>query len=105
MSQETLFSSAPEQQQQSALWHFAQRTAHFHQAQPSDYSALHAWSIEDPENFHAALWEQLDIIGDRGEQAYIGASHIRKVKFYPDAKLNYAENLLRDADERVAMIA
>ena len=105
MSQETLFLPTPEQQQQSEIWHFAQQTVHFHKALPGDYPALHAWSIEDPENFHAALWEQLDIIGDRGEQVYIGASDIRKVKFFPEAKLNYAENLLRDADERAAMIA
>ena len=105
MSSHTLYTPPVTQQQQSALWRFSQKTAHHHGAQPGDYQALHAWSVNDPDNYHAALWDHLDIIGTRTEQTFIDAADIRDVQFYPGARLNYAENLLRKADATPAIIA
>jgi acetoacetyl-CoA synthetase len=72
---------------------------------PSDYAGLHDWSVHEPEAFHARLWEELGIIGSRGDRVYAPASDIRDVRFFPDAALNYAENMLQAADDRLAIIA
>jgi len=91
--------------QQTALWQFAGQTRSLHQAAPGDYDALHAWSVDSPAAFYEALWNFLDIIGDKGDTSYEVGEDIRSARFYPDARLNYAENLLRDADDRLAIIA
>ena len=91
--------------QQSALWQFAEQTRSLHQAAPGDYDALHAWSVDSPAVFYEALWDFLGIIGDKGDASYEAGEDIRSARFYPDARLNYAENLLREPDDRLAIIA
>jgi len=100
-----LWVAGDSQKKQSALWRFAEVTAQYHQQTPDNYAGLHAWTINSPEAFHSTLWDFLEIIGDKGEQTYVGNDDMRKVQFYPGAKLNYAENLLQNADDRVAVIA
>jgi len=88
-------------QPDTALWRFALQAG----VAPDDYDALHAWSLAQPEAFHALLWDFLDIIGDKPGAAYAGGDDFLSARFYPGARLNYAENLLRDADDRPAIIA
>ncbi len=90
---------------QSALRAFAERTQPQHGAAPNDYAALLDWSINEPDAFHGALWDALDIIGDKGNAAFVPGKSIRDAKFFPQARANYAENLLREPDDRPAVIA
>ena len=71
----------------------------------TDYAGLHAWSIREPEAFHGLLWDFLGIIGDRGRRVVHAGPDISATRFFPDARLNYTENLLAAADDRVAIIA
>ena len=100
-----LWSPSESQMQGSALWRFSQATHAWHRAAPGDYAALHAWSVREPEAFHAALWDFLGIIGDKGDTAFEGGDSIRNARFYPGARLNYAENLLQRRDAAPAIIA
>lgn len=100
-----LWSPTDSQKKQSALWQFSEITKRFHNTAPDDYAGLHTWSIEDQEGFYSSLWNFLNIIGDKGKQCVITNKDIRKVKYFPEAQLNYAENLLQNADERLAIIA
>ncbi len=100
-----IWAPKPDQKRQSALWQFAQKTQAQHGAAPDDYSALLDWSIKSPDAFYEALWDDLAIIGDKGEAAFIPGMTLRDAQFYPGARLNYAENLLRDPDDSLAIIA
>src|SRR5690606_476982 len=57
------------------------------------------------EAFHDALWDFLDIVGEKGARAYVAGETMRAARFFPDARLNYAENLLRRRDDAPAIIA
>ncbi|WP_407976318.1 acetoacetate--CoA ligase [Brucella pseudogrignonensis] len=70
----------------------------------ADYQALHRWSIEDRSAFWTLIWDFCDVIGERGEAALIDKGHMREAKFFPDAKLNFAENLLRYKGDGEAII-
>ena len=89
----------------TALWRFAEATRHEHGADSFDYPALLDWSIREPNAFHEALWDFLSIVGYKGETAFVAGTSIRDAKFYPGARLNYAENLLTRRDDGVAIIA
>ena len=104
MTHDLLWEAPAAQREGSALWHFAQRTQHLHGAAPDDYAALHAWSIREPQAYYTALWDELDVIGQRGERCVTPGPTLRETRFFADARLNYAENLLREADARPAMI-
>ena len=60
-----------------------------------DYDALWHWSVSDLDGFWESIWDFADIIGERGARAYAHDDNIRKAAFFPDASLNYAENMLR----------
>ncbi|HKA03073.1 MAG TPA: acetoacetate--CoA ligase [Acidimicrobiales bacterium] len=68
-----------------------------------DSVALHRWSVENPGLFWDAVWDDCGVIGTKGERAYdAGDGSITGAHFFPDARLNFAENLLagpRDAGE------
>ena len=70
-----------------------------------DSPALHRFSIERPGDFWSALWEFTDVVGDRGERAFVPAEHMRDARFFPDASLNVVDTLLSLDDESPAILA
>ncbi len=101
MTEHILWSPSADRVAETHLAHFA-AAAGFGAA---DYAGLHAWSVDEPDAYHALLWDYLDIVGSRGDVVWQPAADLTGVRFFPDASLNYAENMLRDADERIAIIA
>lgn len=69
------------------------------------YTELHAWSIKNPESFWASVWTFTDIISEhRGDTVLENPAAMPGAKWFPDARLNYAQNLLRRRDDAVAII-
>ena len=64
----------------------------------TDYWGLHKWSIENPGEFWSRAWDDLNLIGDKGSIAYQPAPRFIDAKFFPDAAINVAENLLTNGD-------
>jgi acetoacetyl-CoA synthetase len=100
-----LWGPSESRRQASALWRFALSTEPLHGVAPDDYAGLHRWSTAEPAAFFEAVWDFTGIIGDKGGPAFRPGTTIRDARFFPDARLNYAENLLRDPDDRLAIIA
>ncbi|MGE0798042.1 MAG: acetoacetate--CoA ligase [Lautropia sp.] len=74
--------------------------------QVNDYASLHAFSIEAPGQFWESAWQFCEVIGDRGAApAFEAGATIRDAKWFDDAQLNFAENLLRVRDTRVVISA
>ncbi len=67
------------------------------------YQSLYQWSIDEKENFWSALWDYTEVIGDKGERILIDGDNIEKATWFPDATLNFAENLLRRNDSETAI--
>ena len=99
---EPLWRPSPERIAQSNLARFqAQVTAPL--GLGNDYQQLHRWSTEHPEAFWTSLWDFCGVIGERGERVLIDAERMPGAQFFPDAKLNFAENLLRFRDDAIAL--
>jgi acetoacetyl-CoA synthetase len=69
-----------------------------------DFAALYAWSIAAPEAFWDAVWDFAEIRGDKGARIIEPAAHIKDWRFFPDASLNFAENLLWKRGEGDAIV-
>ena len=81
-----------------------------------DYASLYAWSVREPERFWPEVWRFCDVIaarrdgGDPWDRVAMGIDRMappeadRGPKWFPGARLNFAENLLRFADERPALV-
>ena len=70
------------------------------------YAELHAWSVAEPADFWAAAWDELGVIGERGDRIIEAVEPFWKTRFFSDASLNVAENLLGAiADNELAVIS
>ena len=70
----------------------------------ADHDALHAWSIEDPGAFWDLVWDFCGVIGEKGERRLVEGAGMREARFFPDARLNYAENLLQERGAGTALV-
>ena len=68
-----------------------------------DYASLHNWSVNNLDTFWREVWEGNNIIGNFGEEVFSSNEDIRKASFFPDAELNFAENLLVGDENRQAI--
>ena len=63
------------------------------------------YSVEQPEAFWSALWDFCAVKAEtRGERVLIDRDSMPGARFFPEARLNYAENLLRRSDAADALI-
>jgi acetoacetyl-CoA synthetase len=69
-----------------------------------NYRELHAWSVAQSAEFWDLLWDFCGIVGDKGERRLIDGEKMPGAQFFPDARLNFAENLLRAAGTGDALI-
>ncbi len=70
----------------------------------TDFNKIWDWSIKNPEDFWKSIWEFTQIKGDQGKVVLKKSDVFYKNRFFPDAKLNYAENLLKKNDDTPAII-
>ncbi|MCY3786648.1 MAG: AMP-binding protein, partial [bacterium] len=69
------------------------------------YTELHAFSVAEPEAFWSAAWDFCEVVAEtRGERVLEPGAAICDGRFFPDARLNFAANLLRRHDEGPAII-
>lgn len=69
-----------------------------------DYDQFYRWSVEDRAAFWSAVWDYCGVLGEKGDVALANGEDMLKARFFPDAKLNFAENLLAHADDGDALI-
>jgi len=68
-----------------------------------NFKNLWKWSIDHPEEFWSKLWDYSKIIGDKGQEIIKYNKIFNKNKFFPDSKLNYAENILKKRSPEIAI--
>ena len=70
------------------------------------HDALWQWSIDDSEAFWRAVWNFTGVLGEPGQHvlAWNPAQGMRAAKWFPDARLNFAENLLRPSGNPDAIV-
>ncbi len=70
------------------------------------YPDLYRWSIEKPTDFWSAMWEYAGILSSKKFESVVDdLGKFPGAKWFSGARLNFAENLLRFKDERVALIS
>ncbi|MDH4131858.1 MAG: acetoacetate--CoA ligase [Gemmatimonadota bacterium] len=78
----------------------------------ADYAGLWRWSVDHPEEFWPAVWEFCGVIAERradGSTWDEALAHGERFappgpEWFPGARLNFAENLLRFRDDRDALV-
>ncbi|MEV1110429.1 acetoacetate--CoA ligase [Micromonospora sp. NPDC049751] len=74
----------------------------------ADYDALWRWSVTDLDGFWRSIWDHFEVIAHTPPTATLAERTMPGAHWFPDATLNYAENVLRmpgRADDDPVVIA
>jgi len=98
---DVLWAPDRDQIESTSLWRFMQSLP-----DPVEtYEDLWTWSITERGAFWQAVWEHTGIVASREADRPIGREAMPGTEWFPGARLNYAENLLRRSDDTPAIIA
>lgn len=99
-----LWTPAPERVAQTRLTAFMAEASSIAGTAFASYAELHRWSIEDRGAFWSLVWDFCGVVGDKGKRPLIDGDRMPGAAFFPDARLNYAENLLRHKGSSDAIV-
>ncbi|MBN1094450.1 acetoacetate--CoA ligase [Blastococcus sp. TML/M2B] len=97
---EVLWAPTPERQEASRLTAFARRLEAEHGVRFEDYDALWRWSVENLEEYWAAVWDFFDVAPGTTYDAVLADRSMPGAVWFPGARLNYAEHVLRRGEGR-----
>ncbi len=95
ISNPVLWSPSDERIKSSRMYKFIKIINQKHNINIKNFTDLHNWSIKNKIDFWSIIWDFFDVIGSKGTKPYI--EPINKMpgsKFFPNGKVNYAENML-----------
>ena len=91
--------------EQTNLWRFIQSINDTHQLDITDFHQLHQWSIDYSDLFWEQIWHQCNLVAShKGNIILHDSSKMPGALWYPEAKLNFAENLLKFRNSSTALI-
>jgi acetoacetyl-CoA synthetase len=99
-----LWTPSPERAAASRMRAFMAEVNRRHGLALDRYADLHAWTVAHTDLFWDLIWDVCGVIGDKGGRLVLDADKMPGASFFPDARLNFAENLLRRADAGEAMV-
>jgi len=68
------------------------------------YADLHLWSVEHSEEFWVSVWDFAGVRGERGTTVLVDGDKMPGAQWFPEARLNFAENLLRSRADTDAVV-
>jgi len=86
-----------EQQQSSRLWDFMSWVAEHRHVRLNTYRKTWQWSVDDLSGFWDSVREYFNVVGEGFDGPALAEERMPGATWYPNAKLNFAENVLRHA--------
>ena len=78
----------------------------FPEVEVSTYEALHHWSITATDDFWRCIWDHCEVIASEKSDVVVrDADKMPGASWFPDARLNFAENLLRRRGDATALVS
>jgi acetoacetyl-CoA synthetase len=91
-----LWAPSPEQAARANVTHFTGWLAAERGLRFDDYDALWQWSVTDLDGFWQAVWDYSGIQASVAPAAVLGRRTMPGAEWFPGARLNYAEHVLRN---------
>ncbi len=69
------------------------------------FDQLHKWSVDERQLFWSEIWDYFDLKGKKGNEPFLNPKNdLPGTKFFPNGKINYAENMLKKNNEEIAIV-
>ena len=69
----------------------------------NDFRKIWKWSVSNPKIFWSKFWDYSKIIGQKGKEIIREDKVFNKTIFFPDSRINYAENILKKKNNNIAI--
>jgi acetoacetyl-CoA synthetase len=100
-----LWSPSEQAIEQAQLTQFARQVVRKRHLDLNSYPDFYRWSIEHPEDFWSDVWEFCGLIASRkGSTVLVDGDKMPGAKWFPEARLNIAENMMRRGDRGDAFV-
>lgn len=96
----------PQNPNDARVFHFLRRINTKYKLTLESYADLYDWSTSEIDDFWASVWDETDIIGHKGTHVVrLPQSPASNPPWFSEAKLNWAENMLRcRAADKIALV-
>ncbi|MDF1748226.1 MAG: acetyl-coenzyme A synthetase N-terminal domain-containing protein, partial [Alphaproteobacteria bacterium] len=102
---EPLWTPGPKAVSESNMTKFREACAARWSVDLPDYDALWQWSVTEVEEFWDSFWDFAGVKAEtKGSRILVDGDKMPGAKFFPDAKINFAENLLSRRDDGDALV-
>ncbi len=100
-----LWQPAEEAIEQAQLTQFARHAVRKYRLDLNTYAEFYRWTVDNPEQFWNEVWEWCGVKASRkGATVLVDGDKMPGAKWFPEARLNLAENLLRRGDRGDAFV-
>jgi len=100
-----LWSPSEQAIEQAHLTQFARQVVRKRHLDLNSYPDFYRWSIDHPEDFWSDVWEFCGLIASRkGSTVLVDGDKMPGAKWFPEARLNIAENMMRRGDRGDAFV-
>ncbi|MGH8720782.1 MAG: acetoacetate--CoA ligase, partial [Burkholderiales bacterium] len=91
--------------EQAQLTQFARHTVRKYKLDLNTYPEFYRWTVDNPEQFWSEVWEWCGVNASRkGATVLVDGDQMPGARWFPEARLNFAENLLRRGDRGDAFV-
>jgi acetoacetyl-CoA synthetase len=105
MNQQPMWRPSPDRAAASQMNAFMRAASLQWFARLPDYAALYKWSVDKPEQFWSSMWDFGKVIASaRGTRVLADGHLMPGARWFPDARLNFAQNLLRSRGDEDAIV-
>jgi len=105
MPDKPLWRPSQERIEEANLTRFARQAIRDWKLGINDYPAFYRWTAEKPEQFWESMWKFAGVRASaRGSRVLVDGQRMPGARWYPDARLNFADNLLRRRDASTALV-
>jgi acetoacetyl-CoA synthetase len=104
MSHKLLWTPSDERIANSNIFRFMKNLKNNSEFNGTTFQDLWKWSVANPCDFWTAVWDFGDITGEKGDKISNDAKKFWEHRYFPDATLNFTENLLKRKDDAPAII-
>jgi acetoacetyl-CoA synthetase len=104
MSGKLLWTPSEERVKNSNAYRFMENLRKRQEFSGTTFHDLWKWSVSNPYKFWSEIWDFCEIIGEKGDKVANEATKFWEHRYFPDAKLNFAENLLKKKTDKPALI-
>jgi len=100
-----LWKPSTQRVEEANLTRFLQELGAYHSPPVHDYQSLYRCSLQDPAPFWASVWKFCGVVASRQAGTVVeNLDRMPGARWFPEARLNFAENLLRHRDQHPALV-